>query len=441
MDGEIIEIRENELCKCRAFWDMPKDLTSDRLYNLVKNNIRRAFVFKTDVGYIGGCALFVREDGNGHLSYFNVAPEYHRRGIGSKLIDFAEQYFRSRGVSVFGLNVMKDNTDAIRLYERKGFRYAFDKTPEKIYMTKQLTVKPRVDYNTELIQTVIYLADVKDKTHQNIGNRYYCGEIDRRFEGYKNHAAVTVTRELIRNRNFNYIRPHRAAVRFIDLLNGKDELTDWAKLIRQFEDDTNYRSFFSSLSDYFDRILAKVRSCPLNDWKDYIEKYFRSHADLCLTVCPLDGNYGFVVGKVAYVVRCEPYYDGDKEIPFSESAFAKGIAHEYAHCFVNPVVEANKSLIETHSAFFNKHTNMPGFYNVDYAVINEYLVRAFTIRFMERMGFYDFDIDGEYEQQRQTFIFIDDFVGALKRYERSNDSFEKFYLSNIAELLDGITRN
>lgn len=154
MDGEIIEIRENELCKCRAFWDMPVDLTSDRLYNLVNNNLRRAFVFKTDVGYIGGCALFVREDGNGHLSYFNVAPEYRRRGIGSKLIDFAEQYFRSRGVSVFGLNVMKDNADAIRLYERKGLRYAFDKTPEKIYMTKQLTVKPRVDYNTELIQTI-----------------------------------------------------------------------------------------------------------------------------------------------------------------------------------------------------------------------------------------------------------------------------------------------
>ena len=34
---------------------------------------------------------------------------------------------------------MKDNTDAIRLYERRGFAYACDKTPEKIYMTKVLT--------------------------------------------------------------------------------------------------------------------------------------------------------------------------------------------------------------------------------------------------------------------------------------------------------------
>ena len=82
---------------------------------------------------------------------------------------------------------------------------------------------------------------------------------------------------------------------------------------------------------------------------------------------------------------------------------------------------------------------MPSFYNVDYAVINEYWVRAFAIRFMERMSFCDFDIDGEYKLQRKTFIFIDEFVDALKKYECSNDSFEKFYLSNIAELLNCIT--
>ena len=299
-------------------------------------------------------------------------------------------------------------------------------------------IYPQVNYNSELIQTVIYLADVKDKTRQNIGNRFYCEEIDRRFENYRDHAAVSATRKLIRNMNINYTRPHIAAVRFNELLCGNDELTEWAKQIRQFEDDTDYRSFFSSLSDYFDRILTDVRSCPLNDWKKYVENYFRSVSDLHLIICPLDGNYGFIVDGISYVVRCTPYYDGNKEIPFSASALAKSIAHEYAHCFVNPVVEANQSLIETHSAFFNKHTNMPGFYNVDYAVMNEYWVRAFAIRFMEQTGFHDFDVDEEYERQRQTFIFIDDFVDALKRYERANVSFEKYYKSNITELLNSI---
>ena len=138
MNGEIIEIHENELYRCRSFWDIPEDITSYRLYGLVKNNIRRAFVFKTEGKYVGGCALFIRDDGNGHFSYFGVDPEYRRRGIGGRLIDFAEQHFLSMGVGVFGLNVMKDNAEAIRLYERKGFTYALDVTPEKIYMTKKL---------------------------------------------------------------------------------------------------------------------------------------------------------------------------------------------------------------------------------------------------------------------------------------------------------------
>ncbi|MBQ7715332.1 MAG: GNAT family N-acetyltransferase [Clostridia bacterium] len=149
MTGEIIEIREDELYKCRSFWYMPEDITTDRLYGLVKNNIRHAFVFKTEAGYIGGCALFVRENGNGHLSHFGVAPEYRRRGIGSLLIDFAEKYIKSLGAKVLGLNVMKDNADAIRLCERRGFTYAYDITPEKIYMTKKLVIEPKVDYNTE----------------------------------------------------------------------------------------------------------------------------------------------------------------------------------------------------------------------------------------------------------------------------------------------------
>ena len=47
---------------------------------------------------------------------------------------------------------------------------------------------------------------------------------------------------------------------------------------------------------------------------------------------------------------------------------------------------------------------MYSFYNVDYAVINEYWVRAFAIRFMEKMRFDDFDVNEEYVRQRKTFL-------------------------------------
>lgn len=80
---------------------------------------------------------------------------------------------------------------------------------------------------------------------------------------------------------------------------------------------------------------------------------------------------------------------------------------------------------------------MPGSYNTDYAVINEYFVRAFQIRFMEenRVLFPEFDISVEYERQRKSFIFIDDFVSLLTEFENSRVPFPEFYTENIEKIL------
>jgi hypothetical protein len=113
------------------------------------------------------------------------------------------------------------------------------------------------------------------------------------------------------------------------------------------------------------------------------------------------------------------------------------IAHEYAHCFVNPIVEEHKDKLQAYKAFFEKHTNMPRFYNTDYAVINEYFVRAFQIRFMEQNKtlFPDFDIEEEYKRQRESFIYIDRFIEALKEFEKGKQSFAEFYTECIDDIL------
>lgn len=117
-----------------------------------------------------------------------------------------------------------------------------------------------------------------------------------------------------------------------------------------------------------------------------------------------------------------------------------GIAHEYAHCFVNPIVEGNKELLKNHTRFFEAHKNMPDSYNTDYAVINEYFVRAFQIRFMEenRILFPKFDLSAEQERQRKSFIFIDDFVELLKQFEQSGMPLPEFYTKNIERILNEI---
>ncbi len=75
-------------------------------------------------------------------------------------------------------------------------------------------------------------------------------------------------------------------------------------------------------------------------------------------------------------------------------------------------------------------------YNTDYAVINEYFVRAFQIRFMEenRSLFPEFDLPAEYERQRKIFPFIDYFVALMKKFENSKTAFSDFYIDQIGKI-------
>ena len=131
--GDIIELTVGDLQHCAAFWDFPNKLAEP-----IKNGDRKVFAYKIYDSLVGGCALSFNEDGYGHFSYFSVAPDFRRKGIGSSLINFAEKYFKEKGINKMHLHVDRDNSDAIRLYERKGFIYECDATPERIAMIKTL---------------------------------------------------------------------------------------------------------------------------------------------------------------------------------------------------------------------------------------------------------------------------------------------------------------
>lgn len=130
-DGNIIELTVSELDKCISFWDIPSKLAEP-----INSGKRKAFAYKVGNTYIGGCALSIREEDCGHFSYFAVAPDFRGNGIGSCIIDFAVKYFKNMGLRKMRLHVHKNNSDAIRLYKRKGFVYEFDITPEEIAMIK-----------------------------------------------------------------------------------------------------------------------------------------------------------------------------------------------------------------------------------------------------------------------------------------------------------------
>lgn len=304
-------------------------------------------------------------------------------------------------------------------------------------------MKAEINKQIELVQILMYLAEEQEKTEQCLNNKTYLKNIFDWFEKYKDHAAVRITKKLITEKHFFHTRPLKAILNLKNIfIDDSHELHLWAIETTRFARESNFDDFFLAQNEYYVSILDRINSCEFDTWISYIENYFKSAPDeFHLIICPIAGNYGFNImlgeKKIAYTIRYMPYYDEAGNPEWKFDFFAKGIAHEYAHCFVNPIVEESRELLKKYTRFFEVHTNMPTNYNVDYAVINEYFVRAFQIRFMEKNHtlFPKFDILLEYERQRDCFIFIDDFVNVLKAFENSGMAFSEFYKQNIEEIL------
>ncbi len=298
---------------------------------------------------------------------------------------------------------------------------------------------PIISEQVELVQVLLFLSDRQERVMQYIDNKLYSEAIKTYFLPYINHKAVILTKKLIDNHNFIHIKPLRAILSLEQISTDKEnDLYEWASSVKEFITDTDFKTFYLNQSDYYDWILNNLKQCDVDIYIDYIEQYFRQKpVKFQLIICPIAGNYGFNLLNTSYIVRCMPYYDQNQNPDWKFEFFAKGIAHEYAHCFVNPTVEAYKSILKEYDTFFKSHTNMSNAYNVDYAVMNEYWVRAFTIRFMEQNQrlFPDFDIAEEYRFQKESFIYIEKFIELLKKFEKTELSFEDFYLDTMKKFI------
>jgi ribosomal protein S18 acetylase RimI-like enzyme len=58
----------------------------------------------------------------GEIESLSVLPQYRGSGLGSELLGRLEDHFRDRGVTDLILGALAGNQDAIRLYERRGYR-------------------------------------------------------------------------------------------------------------------------------------------------------------------------------------------------------------------------------------------------------------------------------------------------------------------------------
>jgi ribosomal protein S18 acetylase RimI-like enzyme len=79
--------------------------------------------FDAEAGTLGGiCLTSVVGPESGHITQICVAKEWQGRGVGYELLRQALELLRQRGLKKVSLTVTSENTQAMALYERIGFR-------------------------------------------------------------------------------------------------------------------------------------------------------------------------------------------------------------------------------------------------------------------------------------------------------------------------------
>jgi len=71
--------------------------------------------------HIKTIADYYTQRSNAHISDVVVDPAFAGRGIGSQLLQKAEEWARERGDAWISLSVFPQNSRAVSLYERRGF--------------------------------------------------------------------------------------------------------------------------------------------------------------------------------------------------------------------------------------------------------------------------------------------------------------------------------
>jgi len=103
-----------------------------KIENFSEDENAPVFAAVDENAHVVGClwCVIMRERGNALkidrdwlcIDDLCVSADYRKHGIGQRLVDFAVFFARQNGLSRIELNVYQDNENAVRFYERYGFR-------------------------------------------------------------------------------------------------------------------------------------------------------------------------------------------------------------------------------------------------------------------------------------------------------------------------------
>ena len=282
---------------------------------------------------------------------------------------------------------------------------------------------------------------------------YYIAEVENYFDPYRDHPGIAFARECNTMVHSNgdapmslavYVGPPPELKLRMDLSHipasfdprwDSALISDYLEHARVFALESQFMDFHHSQQAYLD--LAKqnlqemINREPIFQWYRKFFGYYPGSIKMYLALLNGSCNYGYPVfypdGEVEFVSLLGGRFPDKEGLPtYPKEWFLPVIIHEYMHSYINPLIktrpeefmELGEAMLCTHRAKMIERG-----YNVWNVILQEYIVRACTVVYLEKVEGRSKARQNINEDLGAGFSEIEGLVGLLIEYENSRDIY------------------
>jgi len=307
-----------------------------------------------------------------------------------------------------------------------------------------------VDPRVELFSLLFRLAGNPEYNQAKVES--YSADVDRYFDTYRNHAAVTLARRLRNTRGVAYdacmsLAVHVADTDGLELLvplqpwpEGLDtrwtaeSVSNFLRVARDFANESSFHDFVTQHAPLYARTTERLEGLLEQGHLEWFYEYFGERPQATFGVIA-----GLLNGGCCYGPHCQEatgheqlycilgvWRTDEQGFPEFTSDMLGTVVHEFCHSYANAIVdrhqgELNSASRTLYDSVADKMRSQA--YGNPQTLLRESLVRASTVRYQQQYHGEEaarMEVDAH---KRRGFLWMDELSDLLSEYEAQRDRY------------------
>ena len=326
-------------------------------------------------------------------------------------------------------------------------------------------IKVEVSETVELMSILSRTAEFREYC-MDMGGKY-TEETEKWFSPFKSHPVIAYYQELRANHGISYDAVMSMAINLAIDGNEVKILTDKSGLEKRWQDveidtflfklnqfyaDTRFHDFYTQHLPFYESVLHTYEQNVMQYFhQDWYQRFYGTAPTeqfrVVIGFTNGGGNYGpsrQLPGLPKEVFAICGYHINEQTGKAFENGldYASTLIHEFNHSFVNPLINTNATQLEPIGEKLLKlsYRGMSSqAYRTAYTVINESIVRAAVIIYMQENGFTAEQVKAEMNDQIAcAFHWMPELVTTMRYYTQNRNRYKTLadYYPEITKCLN-----